>query len=90
MAGQSGLQLGEITAQLRNGEGMPTEVEIISKVLSNEATCRLLLNQLISRGVRVNIDPASLSHEEIIEVILAIRTEILRSERMNQTDVGRP
>lgn len=54
--------------------------EVISKVLSNEFTTRALLEHLESRGVKISIDSKTLTHEECVEVILKIQSELMRRE----------
>lgn len=64
------------------------EQEIFSKVLANEATCRIIVDQLISHGVTFSVDPKSLTHDELIEVMLVIYSELARNERLATGDEG--
>lgn len=60
---------------------MKTE-DVIGSVLANEATCRVLVEKLIERGVRFSVDPNELSHEDLIEAVIAIYSELRRAEAL--------
>lgn len=62
------------------------EEEVMPRVLANETTCRSLINILVARGVEISIDPKSLSHDECIEVVIQIMSELKRSERHTKPD----
>lgn len=55
--------------------------DLFGEVLGNEATCRAMLNQLIARGVSLDVAPESLTHEECAEVCIQILSECKRREK---------
>lgn len=56
------------------------EEEVFSKVLANEATCRLLLKQLETQGVTFSVPIEKITHEECVEAALAILSDLKRHE----------
>lgn len=50
--------------------------DVIELVIENERTCRLYVDMLIQRGVRVNVDPDRLTHLELQKLVWAIIAEI--------------
>lgn len=43
--------------------------EQIRKVVANEHLCRVYLQALLDRGVRISVDPEQLNHEQMIAVV---------------------
>ena len=55
--------------------------EVFATVLANEVPCRLMLSELIKRGVEINVDPTTLSHKDAQEILIQIMMELKRRER---------
>lgn len=55
--------------------------EMFASVLANEATARIFLDQLIARGVKINLKQSELSHEEVIDICLVILTDLRLREQ---------
>lgn len=58
----------------------PADEEVMAKVLSDERSCRMMLEILIKQGVLIHQNIYTLRHEECIELILAIAAEVKRND----------
>lgn len=57
------------------------EEHVMPMILSNEVACRTLVDLMMQRGVTISIDPIELSHEECVEVVLKVYSELKRIEQ---------
>jgi hypothetical protein len=55
--------------------------EVMATVLANENTCRMMLDYLVGRGVEFRADINTVSHEDRIDLILGVLSELQRRER---------
>ena len=57
------------------------EEEVLPKVLANENAARLMLRTLVGRGVTISVPESDMTHEDVIECLIQIVSELKRREQ---------